>query len=327
MLKKLGRIFIAFALIMSSLLVIAPAVGAEEETEGTSEETSSPAIWLQISPVSNKVVLKPGEQLEYNFTVSNIGSEDFGYHVYASPYSVTDEEYNVSFSNETNRTQISRWIEFEDSNGNWTDEVHYSIDSGEKQTIKYRVSVPEDVPAGGQYATIFAESDEVEGDIESSGIKTVSRVGLIVYGRTDGDTLDEAVITDYNVPGFMISGPISANARIENNGNTDFEVMYDFTISSLFGKQLYTKSGSYNVLPDTARKIDTEWEETPVMGVYKVNYKVAALNGSVVEDHTKIVIIAPVFVIIIAIILLTFIVFWIIIMVRKRKERKSRLLV
>lgn len=326
MLKNLGKIIAAFVLIMSSLLVITPAVGAEEESD--SEDTAaSPAIWLQISPVSNKVTLKPGEKLEYNFTVSNIGSEDFGYHVYAAPYSVTDEDYDVSFSSENNRTQISRWIEFEGSDGNWTDEVHYNISAGEKQTIKYRVSVPDSIPAGGQYATIFAESDEVEGDIESSGIKTVSRVGLIVYGRTDGDTIDEAVITDYNVPTFMITGPISANARIENNGNTDFEVLYNLNVQSLFGKQLYSKEGSYNVLPDTARKIETVWEETPSLGVYKVQYKVAALNNSVVEDHTKIVIIAPVFVIIITIILLTFIVFWTIILVRKRKERKSRTLV
>jgi len=323
MIKRLARVLAAIAIALGSILA-APAVYAEDDT---SSEESKPAIWLQISPVSNKVVLVGGEDNDYSFTVSNIGSEDFGYHVYASPYSVSDEDYNVSFSTETNRTQIARWIQFYKEDGSLANEAHFNIKKGEKQTVRYRIAVPDSVPAGGQYATIFAESDEVEGDITSSGIKTVSRVGLIVYGHTDGDTIDEAKITDFGFKTFMTSGNIVASSRVENNGNTDFEATYELDVQSLFGKQLFLKSSSYNVLPDTARRVTTEWEETPMLGLYKVRYKVSALNGEVTEEKTKIVIIMPIFIMILSIILLTLIIVWIIILVRKRKERKSRLLV
>lgn len=324
MIKRFTRVLAAFAVVLGSLFAVAPTAYAADDE---SSEESKPAIWLQISPVSNKVVLIAGEDNDYSFTVSNIGSEDFGYHVYASPYSVSDEDYNVSFSNESNRTQISRWIEFYQEDGTLSKEAHFTIKKGEKQTVRYRISVPDSIPAGGQYATIFAESDEVEGDITSSGIKTVSRVGLIVYGHTDGDTIDEAKITDFGFQTFMTSGKISASSRVENNGNTDFEAVYELDIQSLFGKQLFLKSSSYNILPDTARRVTTEWEETPLLGLYKVRYKVSALNGSVTEEKTKIVVIMPIFVIILSIILLTLIIVWVIILVRKRKERKSRLLV
>lgn len=323
MIKRFTRVLAAIAIALSSILA-APTVYAEDDT---SSEESKPAIWLQISPVSNKVVLVGGEDNDYSFTVSNIGSEDFGYHVYASPYSVSDEDYNVSFSTENNRTQIARWIQFYKEDGSLTNEAHFNIKKGEKQTVRYRIAVPDSVPAGGQYATIFAESDEVEGDITSSGIKTVSRVGLIVYGHTDGDTIDEAKITDFGFKTFMTSGNIVASSRVENNGNTDFEATYELDVQSLFGKQLFLKSSSYNVLPDTARRVTTEWEETPMLGLYKVRYKVSALNGEVTEEKTKIVIIMPIFIMILSIILLTLIIVWIIILVRKRKERKSRLLV
>ncbi len=324
--KRLVSILAAAAIVLSSLVAATPTAYAED-TENSSSEESKPAIWLQISPVSNKVTLIPGEDSDYSFTVSNIGSEDFGYHVYAAPYSVNDEDYNVSFSNETNRTQISRWIQFYKDDGSLTNDAHFKLNKGEKQTVRYRISVPDSIPAGGQYATIFAESDEVEGKVSGSGIKTVSRVGLIVYGHTDGDTVDEAKITDFGFKTFMTSGRISASSRVENNGNTDFEAIYELDIQSLFGKQLFSKSSSYNILPDTARRVTTEWEETPLLGFYKVRYKVSALNNSVVEEKTKIVVIMPVFVMILSIILLTLIIIWVIILVRKRRERKSRLLV
>lgn len=325
MIKRLGLSLAALVLALCSIFAPVPLASAEGEDSG--EEESTPAIWLQISPVSNKVTLKEGEDSDYNFTVSNIGSEEFSYHVYASPYSVNDEDYNINFNNETNRTQISRWIKFYDENGNLTDKASFKIAKGEKQTIRYKISVPDSIPAGGQYATIFAESDETEGEVSGSGIKTVSRVGLIIYGHTEGDTENSAVITDFNIPAFMTSGNISGSARVENNGNTDFETAYEFKVQSIFGKDLYEKNGSYNILPDTARRMKTEWENTPMMGFYRVHYKVSALNGDVIQEKDKIVVILPIFVIVLSIILLTLIVTWIIILVRKRRERKSRHLV
>lgn len=284
-----------------------------------------PAIWLQISPVSNRVTLTPGKELDYNFTVSNIGSESFSYHVYATPYSVTDEDYNINFKDDTNRTQVSRWIKFYQEDGTLSDTAQYTIGVGEKQTINYQISVPENVPEGGQYATIFAESDEVEGAMSGSGIKTVSRVGLIVYGRTEGETDDSAEITEYSVPTFMTKGSISALSKVKNVGNTDFEAQHEFTVKSLFGKELYSKSIIYNVLPDTERRINLEWDNTPMLGVFQVSYSVSALDQA--RSGTKIVVILPIYVIVLALVLLTFLIIWAIILIRKRRERRSRLLV
>ena len=125
--------------------VVAPATNTfAEETNSSSSVNSSS--WIQVTPVSSRVVLRPGQELEYSMVVANIGTDKFNYSVYAAPYSVIDEDYNVSFSNETNRTQLARWIKFIKEDGTTTDTYKGSLEPNEKHTVNYQISVPEDVP-------------------------------------------------------------------------------------------------------------------------------------------------------------------------------------
>lgn len=323
MLNKIKRIAAAIALMvtaMASTAFVAPTVAAEENTED-----NKPAVWLQISPVSSRVTLEAGKALEYSFTVSNIGSEQFTFSVYSAPYTIKSESYDVNFSEETNRTQISRWIEFKNADGNWVETTKYTVPADGKQVVEYRINVPDDIPAGGQYAAIFAETEPSSDDSNSSGLKTVSRAGLIVYGRTNGDTREEAKINDFEFHTFLTTGKVSTGARIENTGNTDFEAKYTMTIKSLFGKTVYEKDNSYNVLPDTTRKIHMEWDDTPGFGIFRATARITA--GGEVYEESKIVMIIPVFIIIIVIVLLTILIVWTIILIKKRNEQKAKLVV
>ena len=287
------------------------------------EEDTKPAVWLQISPVSERVVLDPGQALDYQFNVENIGGEAFTYKIYAAPYSVTNKTYELNFSTETERTQVSRWITFKDANGNFATEASFTIEPGTKQTIAYRISVPDSIPDGGQYATIFAESIPNGAASQSSGIKTVSRVGLVIYGRSTGDTIDKAEILDYKFNSFLTSGQVDSSATVKNNGNTDFETRYNLIVKTLFGKTIFEKKSVYDVLPDTERDVSVEWPETPLFGIFRVTSTVSALDQT--EDHTKIVLIIPLFILIIMLVLLTILIVWLIMIIRKRKEQKSRL--
>ena len=162
--KRLFRtIAIALALLAS---VIMPA--------GVAVAEDKPAVWLQISPVTNRVTLNPGDEQTFTMHVDNIGSKKFKFRVYAAPYTISNEAYEVNFETETNRTQVSRWISFnqnadakKDSEKNWVEEATFELEPEQRQSVEYRIVVPKDVPAGGQYATIFAESipeEEVNGN-------------------------------------------------------------------------------------------------------------------------------------------------------------------
>lgn len=299
------------------------AFGALATTPVYADEEAKPAVWLQISPVSERVVLNPGQSLDYQFNVENIGGEAFTYKVYATPYGVTNKTYELNFSTETERTQVSRWISFKDASGKFVSEVSYNIEPGTKQTIAYRITVPNNIPDGGQYATIFAESVPSSANTQTSGIKTVSRVGLVIYGRSTGETVNEAEITAYKFNSFLTSGQVSSDATVKNSGNTDFEARYNLIVKSLFGKTIFEKKAVYDVLPDTERDISVEWPDTPLFGIFRITSSVSALDKT--EDHTKIVMIIPLFMLIIVLVLLTILIVWLIMIIRKRKEQKSRL--
>ena len=270
-------------------------------------DSKKPAVWLQISPVANRVTLNPNDNLTYKMEVNNIGSKKFKFRVYAAPYSIANEAYEVSFSSETKRTQVSRWVTFNqnkdaknDAEKDWKNEAVFELDPDQRQEVEYKITVPSDIPAGGQYATIFAES--IPGDAATStGVRTISRVGLILYGRTNGETIEESTIENF-----------TANMTME--------------ISKIIGGEVAKIDNPYPIIPDApTRHATLEWKETPVFGIFRVKTIITALDKRV--EETKIVLILPVFIIIIMLVLLTIIIAWLIILIRKRRAEKSRLIV
>ena len=301
----------------------------------TADEKSNqgqPAVWMQMTPVSNRVSLAPGQEVEDKFTVENIGSADFKYKVYAAPYSVTNENYDLSFSAENNYTRIKTWITFRQADGEWSKEPTFTIPKGQKQDIQYRISVPQDVPAGGQYATLFAESigDDAEGGT-STGVKTSSRVGLLLYANVAGDTRRAGSIEDYDFTRFLLGGTIKATTKVKNSGNTDFAVTDTFEVKTLFGKTVYpneesqSATNALSVLPDTERRVNHEWkkeEGAPWIGIFQVHYKVSIPGEE--RDETAVVFVIPLVAIILLVLFLTILIIWTIIAIRTRKERKAR---
>lgn len=293
--------------------------------EGEAGNTEKPDVWLQISPVSKQTQLGSGGIIKDSFVVENIGTKDFSYKVYASPYSVTDEDYNLSFDNENSYTQIARWIKFKAADGNMLEEATYTIKVGEKQTIEYEINVPKDVPGGGQYATLFAESIPDSADQDASGIKTVSRVGLVLYGHTDGETKKAAEITNFDYTKFLFSGNMNGTSKVKNSGNIDFDASCTLTVKSIFGAELFTKTEAVYILPETERKFNIKWEDTPPLGIFQVTMKTTALDQT--REESSVVLVLPIYVVVLSILLLTVIIIWIIIIIRKRRERKARVLV
>ena len=280
---------------------------------------------IEISPVSNYFTIKAGDVQIYTFTVSNKGSSAFRYRLYTAPYIVTDEDYNLTFDEEKSSSynQITRWVKFKDETGSFVHEPTFSIEPGEDQITTYRVKVPEDIPDGGQYGIIFAET--VNDSTDQAGINAVSRVALTLVGHGVGSTKNTAEILEYYVTHPFSREGLGAGARVKNTGNTDFEATYHFVVKSLFGKTLYDETSSYTVLPETERRFKTAWDNAPVFGVFQVQFSLTAADSF--REETHLVFIVPIFVVVIALLLLTLIVIWIIILVRKRKERSSRLVV
>ena len=320
--KQLKRIIAAVVALAFSVMMPATAFAEDQK----------PDVWLQISPVANRVTINPGDELTYKMEVDNIGAKKFKFRVYATPYTIANEAYEVNFSTETNRTQISRWISFnqnenakKDSEKSWKSEATFELEAGDRKDVEYKISVPNDIPDGGQYATIFAET--VPEDTQAStGVRAISRVGMILYGSTNGNTIETVEISNLKTKSFLTNGLITSEVDIKNTGNTDFSAVVAMKIDKLIGGTVAEFDNPYPIIPDApTRHAVIEWQDTPAFGIFKVKTTVSALDQKVEEE--KIVVILPIWIIVIMLVLLTIIIAWLIILVRKRRAQKSRLIV
>ena len=325
---------LVMALFMGALML--GGSNAVAEGEGNeAEEIMKAATSISISPVSKILQLSASSVYEDTFKVTNNGSGAMDFEVYASPYSYsyseTDDEYKLGFSNENNYTQITRWITFADKNGNYVTNPKFTAQPGESVEISYRISTPESIPAGGQYAVLFAHT--LSNNTTSSGIKTEASPGLVVYGRSNGQTITSGEISSKSISqSLTVDGEtksiINATAKVKNTGNVDFMAAGILKVTGLFGNLYYetpSTQGRVSVIPETELSVSDKWENTPYFGIFNATWTVIAAGET--EEITQFIIILPAPILIAAILLLTFITIWIIIMVRKRKERRSRFMV
>ncbi len=305
--------------------------------EGESSEGSDAGTSISLSPVSKVLDLSSNSKYNDTLEVKNDGKTNMDIEVYAAPYSYVysedEDAYKLGFSNENNFTQITRWITFKDNGGSWVKKANYTIKPGDTLKVDYRITTPDNIPAGGQYAVIFAHT--LSATTNASGIKTEASPGMIVYGRsTEGESIISAEISDAKVERKTNEESkhenFFASAKVKNTGNVDFSAVGVLKVEPIIGGGSYETGSTGNnarisVIPESELVVSDEWEDSPSFGIYKVTWTVTA--GEETETVEKIVFVNPVPFIIITILLLTIIIIVVIINIRKRKERSSRLAV
>ena len=331
--KKIS--WLVLALLLGSVFCVPASVLAEEAEDVASDETEEAATSISISPVSKVLQLEPNKVYEDSFKISNNGSSVLNFEVYASPYSYTfseeNDEYRLGFSHENNYTQITRWITFKDADGNYVENPHFKAEPESSVEITYKISTPASIPAGGQYAVLFAHT--ISEQTEASGIRTEASPGLIIYGRASGETNISGEISNLQINKSIkndleTKNVINASAKVKNTGNVDFMASGQLKVTGIFGRVYYEtppNRGKSSIIPEAELTVSDTWEETPYFGLFNVTWTVIAAGQE--ESIPGMVLLLPVPIIVVMILLLTIIVIWIIIMVRKRRERRSRFLV
>ena len=207
------------------------------------------------------------------------------------------------------------WITFSQ------DTVH--LDAGEGIEMHYTIDVPQDVPNGGQYAAIMAETEEASGS--SSALKANSRVAMKVYARIAGETRESGNIIENNVPGIVFGGNlVTTTSLVENTGNVHQEAKYIMRVFPFgSGEEVYTNEEDptkATILPETKRYYSLTWEQTPQLGLYTVE-QVVEFAGQT-STTSKLVVICPIWLLIIFIALILAIIFTIVTRARSRKQER-----
>ena len=302
-----------------------------ESTENTSESTkTNSGTSISLTPVNKILQISPSSVYDDTITVTNNGGAELSIEVYAAPYfyvySETEQTYKLGYNTENNYTQIARWITIKDKNGEYVTKPGFKIPAGESLEVSYRISTPNDIPAGGQYAVIFVHTIS-----NASGIRTEASPGIVVYGRsTTGETITAANFSDLEIRQTKTennkdSNIINAVAKVKNNGNVDFTARGVLKVDGILNGAHYEtpdNRGRVSVIPDAELTVSDSWDETPFFGFFKVSWTVTA--GGETEHVEKIVVINLISFLIIVFVVLTTITVFVIIRVRKRKERRSR---
>ncbi len=257
-----------------------------------------------ISPMYQQITLTPGETYTGNFEVINPGDNtiDFRYTVRVEPFSVEGLD-NLNFTANGSYNQIVDWIELSRTEG--------IISPNETQEVRFSIHVPENAPAGGQYAAIMVTSEEYRLDNSTVDLREKYEASHLLYTEVAGETVRKGKIDSANVQGFLMSGKITGSASITNLGNVHSEATHTLQVFPLFsGEEVYTNEEdpkSSWIMPGNTAFASISWDDTPSVGIFHVIYNVE--YEGVESNVDKIVIICPLwllFLILLAIFLLIF---------------------
>lgn len=284
------------------------------------------SVVMTISPPEQDIVLVPGEVYEGTLRVSNSvnASKDLKYSVTIGSYGLDRDENGKASYDSTNISavteynQIMEWIKL--------GKEHGSVAPNTTDTIPFTITVPEDAPAGGQYATIIVQ-DDTERDSEADKsivIEDVVRFAAIILADVAGETRNEGAILENNIPAFMLNNKLAATSTVQNSGNVHTKASYVLQVWPLIGdEEICTNEENptkHTVMPGTERMNTEEWCDTlPMMGIFRVKQTVKIFGETSVAE--KVVVVCPLWLLFIIVFAIVALVIWIVMKSRARKTR------
>ncbi|MBP5647699.1 hypothetical protein J6X04_00170 [Candidatus Saccharibacteria bacterium] len=310
---KKNKLLLALVAVLGGLSLVGLNVFADD-TGGTK-------FTMTISPPRQEITLIPGEVFEGTVEVSNpanaeqnlnysvtVGSFNFGKDENGkTDYSFTDVDTITSYN------QIMEWITLGKESG--------SVAPNTTDVIPFTITVPEDAPAGGQYATIIVQNDTEENDGNSGNvtIQNEIRFAAQIIAKVGGETREKGLIIENSIPSFLFGNPLSTTSVVKNEGNVHTDAEVTLQVWPLFSsEEIYTNEEDPTtvwIVPNTER-LHVEERDLPMVGIFKVRQTVKIFGEESVME--KVVFVCPLwllFIIIFAIILL--IMWWI----RKSKSQ------
>ena len=245
-----------------------------------------------VMPMSQRINLEPGQVYEGSINVVNPADskEDFHYRISVTPYNVTDDDYAVDLATISDRSEIIKWIEVENPTG--------SVAPNGIAKVNFKITVPEDAPGGGQYATISVGSDAKGIENDGVSVKNIFEMASIIYADVDGEIRHEGQILENKIPAFSTTAPVSVAARFSNTGNVHEDATIIIKATNFFTGEVILPTeqneGKYSevVMPETERSVTREIENLPLVGVVHIEQSIFYLGTSSTE--AKNVIICPI---------------------------------
>lgn len=256
--------------------------------------------YFSVLPVSQNFDLEPGKIYEGVIKVVNPVSAkgDFNYAAVVTPYSVVDEDYTADLSTKSNYNMITDWITIENPQG--------SVKPNEVAEIKFKIEVPVDAPAGGQYAAITVRSDSSK-QSQSDGVSVQNyyEIASLIYAKVAGQTKREGEVLSNSVPGFVTSLPVQTSVQVKNDGNVHEQLNSKISIkNALTGEMIFPVEDDKDtfqdvIMPGSERYVKRNLSRLPALGIFEVTQDVTYLGKT--YPLTQTVIVCPLWFLILAV--------------------------
>lgn len=309
--KKLKTFIVESLATITLLIPIASTALAANET----------TIGFSVSPMGQSIVLMPGDTYYGSFSVvnPNNNTSEIFYEVSQKSFYV-DEDYGTTFDEED--SPIVEWTTIE-SGGTGI------IAPNSKSDVIFKIEVPTDAPAGGQYeafnVAVKGVAKNTSGSESNSGLTVQENMVIshLVFAEIAGDTVRQGEITDISVPSFLFSGDITGHSAIRNTGNIHGVAKYTLQVFPLFSdEEMYTNEEhpmTNTILPDRTFYFENSWKDTPAMGIFRVVYTVEFEGAK--AQVSKVVIKCPIWLLFIIIFVVFAIIIWFISRAKMRKKK------
>ncbi len=225
---------------------------------------------ITLSPVSRKLTLDSGTQINESMTVVNDGKTAYDFIVYSRPYSVSGEDYQPNFTKTPTNADAYSWVRF--------DKTTYHLEAGQSTKIPFTVRVPAKASPGGHYGVVFAETQPSKDQQNANSVVRKKRVGMLLYVTVNGAVVKEGSILSTTISFWQQQAPLTVQSRVKNTGNTDFTDKTVLTVKDLLGNVKYKASNEHTILPGTTRQVPLEWSGASWFGLYHVEVRQTILD-------------------------------------------------
>jgi len=266
--RRLHPLFIS--IILTLIAFQAPIHAADAKNKG-----------LYISPLRNYLSLKAGESVTRAYTVANLTNEPLVVTTSVEQFSVADYSYDLQFG----RLE-KNWISLVEN--------RITLQPNESREIPYRVNIPTNAPAGGQYYTLFASTN-----LSEAGLSGTVRAATLLYLTVDGPLTRASNIEKASLFPLVLSPRIPYSIDVKNTGNIHYFAYFSAAVDGLFYHN-EQPGASELLMPGTIRHFDLSTSSPFVPGVYRVTYGYQPDQGAAVRQEKYILFLPHWFLILLA---------------------------
>lgn len=276
--QRQKRIYLRTLALPVAILLVGLGLSSAHATAAT----ATPAQSITISPTSIDQSVQPGSTNIGSFEIINSGTTNYTFHVYATPYGVTGENYNPDFTKLPGAADITNWFHFSTTSAQVG--VHQVV------TVNYTIKVPVGTIAKGYYAVAFAQTQPMTDS--KTGVVITDRVGEIFYLRVAGNAHQGGKLLTWQVS-FLQKPPVTPVVRIEDYGAYNFPSTVTVHIKNLFGRTVYSVNTTKQILPQTIRRIALPWSSSTSIGIFKVSGTAVFLNHTYQLPNKYVLVLSP----------------------------------